>query len=328
MSFLWRKQRNKQKNKQLTVNHKRPSPKHQHYLFFMKKIFCLSIKRTSLFTFLLRKTTASMTVEAAIVLPMFLFFFLNLSCAIEMIRLHGNLELALWETGNKLSIYGHIFSDNAVEDETDKSSDQSGILQEIGDVAFSYTYVKGQVIAYAGETYLEQSPLMNGAESLQFVETELFNGEDQFEIIMTYAVSPWAKIDGIRPFRMANKYYGHVWNGYEIPGTQESGEADQEVVYLAENGKVYHEDKDCTHLRLTIRKVSILQLPHERNEQGKKYTLCEKCGKGIAPNIVLIGAEGDRYHYREDCSGLKRTVFVLPKEEAADKYRPCSRCSK
>ena len=50
------------------------------------------IKGISLFTFFFKPLHAGMTIEASIVLPLFLFFFLNLGCAIEMIRLHGNLQ--------------------------------------------------------------------------------------------------------------------------------------------------------------------------------------------------------------------------------------------
>lgn len=297
------------------------NPNQQNYIF-PKSSHCVSIEGTSLFTFLKQKISAGMTVEAAIVLPMFLFFFLNLSCALEMIRLQGNLELALWETGRKLSIYGHILS----TDSSAKAQSDNGILSELGDVAFSYSYVKNAVIKYAGEEYLEQSPLTYGTKGLQFIESEIFTEGDCFEIVMTYEVSTWMDVPGIRPFRMWNRYYGHIWNGYEVSGANELGETISETVYVAENGVVYHKNKNCTHLLLTIREVDSRQVGNERNGNGGKYTLCEKCGKGVCPATVFIGVEGDRFHYDRDCSGLKRTFFSILLADA-DKYRPCSRCS-
>ena len=53
----------------------------------------------------------SMTVEAAVVLPLFFIFFINLSGAIEMIRLHGNISMALWDTGSDLGFYGALLTD-------------------------------------------------------------------------------------------------------------------------------------------------------------------------------------------------------------------------
>lgn len=283
-----------------------------------------SIKETSLFIFLKGKLSAGMTVEAALVLPLFLFFFLNLSCALEMIRLQGNLELALWETGRGLSIYGHILSAGLSEKEEEYNHNE--ILAELGDIAFSYLYVKKAVVHYAGEEYLEQSPLTQGVKGLQFLESEIFTGEDCFEIVMTYEVSAWIDVPGIRPFRMWNKYYGHIWNGYEISGGDEAGKLAGETVYVAVNGVVYHKNENCTHLQLTIKEVASGQVGDKRNESGGKYTLCEKCGKGVQPETVFIGVEGDRFHYDRGCSGLKRTYFSILLSDA-EKYRPCSRCS-
>ncbi|MCM1044773.1 MAG: hypothetical protein NC417_04620 [Candidatus Gastranaerophilales bacterium] len=325
MSLLWRNDRPTKKE------NKMPSPKHStgrsdHAL--TRKLwekFTTSIKGISpsafLDLFLSGKVRASMTVEAAIVLPIFLFFFINMGCAIEMIRLHGNLELALRETGNKLSVYGYVLErDDAAE------KDGSGLGQEVLDIAFSYTYVKGQIINYAGKEYLNQSPLIYGTDGLQFVESEIFTGEDQFELVLTYAVSPWMQMPGVRPFRMANKYYGHIWNGYELGNMPRDNSVTKDYVYLARNGTVYHESPNCTHLALTIREVSMSRVPYERNESGGKYTCCEKCGRGVSPETVYIGVQGDRYHYDRDCPGLRRSIYTLEREEAQARYRPCSRC--
>lgn len=304
MSPLWKI---KEKRKILSKNTPNPSP-----------IVCNYIKGTSLFIFLKQGLPAGMTVEAALVLPLFLFFFLNLSCALEMIRLRGNLELALWETGSKLSVYGHILS-------TGEES-QNELWAELGDIAFSYLYVKDAVIQYTGEEYLEQSPLTHDVNGLQFWESEIFTKGDCFEIVMTYEVSTWMEIPGIRPFRMWNRYYGHIWNGYEISGTDEAGKPASETVYVAVNGAVYHKNENCTHLQLTIREVASSQIGNQRNGSGGKYTLCEKCGKGAQPDMVFIGVEGDRFHYDRGCAGLKRTYFSILLSDAG-KYRPCSRCS-
>lgn len=299
----------------------------------------LSIEGTPLFIFLQKKAAAGMTVEAAMVLPVFLFFFLNLSCALEMIRLQGNLELALRETGNQFSIYGAMLPAEVSPEpkeygERDMGSGKGGILAELGDIALSNLYAKRAVIKYAGEDYLKQSPLTKGADGLQFMGSEIFQAGDCFELLMTYEVSAWMQMPGIRPFRMWNRYYGHFWNGYAMPGANagaggmpgaDTGSAGV-TVYVAENGSVYHRSRDCTYLSLTVREVAGSQIEHERNGNGGKYYRCKKCGKGDVPTEVFVGAEGERFHYDRNCSGLKRTFFSIFLEEA-DSYRPCSRCS-
>lgn len=250
--------------------------------------------------------------EAAVVLPLFLCFFLNLGCAIELIRLHGNLEFALCEIGNRMTVYGYALSGDG------------GVGSELKDLALSYGYVKNELVKYLGEQYLEETPLSQGVEGLQFWESELVTGEDCIEIIVTYEVAPFGKIAAFRPFRMANRYYGHLWNGYQIPEMEGTG-IHPAVVYVTENGVVYHTDRNCSHLSLSVRSVSLQEAYASRNEDGKNYTPCARCKEEGMQKKVYITDEGDNIHFRADCPGLKRTVKAVSGEEA-EKYRACSRC--
>lgn len=339
MSLLWRNLM------QLTV-FLRPSPKHNIYSrfaqsinftqyiqfpLFMKKKF--SIEGISLFASREKtvKASGSMTVEAAVVLPLFLFFFLNLGSAMEMIRLHSNLQLALLQVGNRLSVYGCVVEEldeeNSVgsKDATStqvQTGQQESVLADLAGVALSYIYVKNEVEDYLGEEYLEASPLKEGANSLQFPESNISESEDCFEIVMTYQVAPLGRLSGIWPFRMANKYYGHFWNGYAV-GVEGNTE---EYVYVTENGEVYHADRECTYLLLSVKQVSLKTACGAVNQNGEKYRACEVCCEGLTFGQVYITEQGDCYHYRKNCVGLKRTVYKITLTQA-EVYRACSRCT-
>lgn len=319
-----------------TIRHKRPSPKYNNYtsnlaqgllsgldrkkpLFFHKSEF---IKRICLLISRKGKVEGSMTVEAAIVLPLFLFFFLNLSCAMEMIRLHANLELALWEVGNRLTVYGTAVSEGASI--WQESSDEAGDTwwNELAGIVISYTYVKAQIIEYLGREYLEASPLAYGTDGLQFVESNIWETDDEFEIVLTYAVSPFSSVAGYRSFRMSNHYYGHIWNGY---GLSLQGE-EEEYVYITQHGTVYHLNRDCTHLSLSVRETSKQEALHSRNNQGERYGSCEKCCQEEQQETVFITETGECYHNNRNCSGLKRIVICIPISEA-ENYGRCSRCA-
>lgn len=262
-----------------------------------------TMKKPSLFTLLLKKISAGMTVEAAFVLPLCIFFLMDLGSAVEMIRLHNNLQLALWDTGSRLALYGYEQGGNGI----------ASVLSAL--------YVKNRIVDYVGEEYLDSSPLVRQSAGLQLWESGMLQEDDRLDITLTYSVGPMDSLVGLHSFRMANRFYVHLWNGYEIPENEEK----TELVYVAENGRVYHKDRNCTHLQLSIRMVERGDLGGERNQWGRRYEPCEKCAKGYCPNVLYVTEEGTCFHYRSDCSGLKRTVYSMALEDAAG-YGRCSRC--
>ena len=306
MSSLWEQCKTTMKQK-----HMRPSPKIRNILNPCKKILPAKlslvieyIKRISLPMLQRTCVRGSMTVEAALVLPLFCFFVISMGNAIEIIRLHGNLEVALWNAGRQIGVYGAL-----------PEGQQGSADHRLEAVAVSYTYVKEQIEEQLGEEYLEMSPLDGGSDGLQFLESNIEG--DIYTINMTYRIAGISQLSGFKKFRMANRYYGHMWNGYEIPEPE-----DEEYIYVTENGRVYHTNRECTHIRLSVRVV-------EATEALREYRPCEKCTDKIPhPTgglLFFVSENGECYHSRRDCPGLKRTVQKIPKEEAF-KYEVCSRC--
>lgn len=323
MPFLWNA------IKKLLTRFKSPSPKYRNH--FIAGYF---IERVSLPAFLNKKLAAGMTVEAALVLPLFIFFFVNLGCAMEMIRLHGNLQLALWNVGNRMCIYGYAAeqADEINHTVSESTKENHEWWNTLADIALTGIYVKNQVVHYVGESYLEASPLSNGTGSLQFWKSEILGKEDSVvsgdvvDIILTYQVSPWLDIPFVKPFRMSNRYYGRQWTGYDVTSNVSGDQNAQDVVYITQNGSVYHESLECTHLKLSIQEVSLEEAKTARNESGGRYQECAKCKNKAFQGTVFVGRDGDCYHYDRECSGLKRTIYTITRQQASG-YRPCSRCA-
>lgn len=269
---------------------------------FAQKSCC--IKDLSLPVLFSGQVKASMTVEAALVLPLLCFFILNLSCAVEMVRLHNNVQMALWDTGSRLAIYGYD-----LEGREDAAS------------LFSAFYIKSRIRAYLGEGYLEQSPMRGGIDGLHLWESGMFTESDQLDISATYQVSPWCSLAAFPSFRMSNRFCIHIWSGYRIP--EESRDAI--YVYVAEHGEVYHISRDCTHLTLSVRQTLRAGLETLRNQNGRSYRACGKCAAAEGGATIFVTKEGEHYHASASCPGLKRTVYMIPKDQAAG-YRMCSRC--
>lgn len=297
------------------------------------------IEKTSL-------SRGSMTVEAAIVLPCFLFFFINLSASLQMIALHGNLEYALHSAGNEVCLYGSLLTDpmrnlggtgHVSEAESGEASAEDTAGEEDGELqslmsyiqggVLSGTYVKYRMVSELGEDYLSSSPLRNGASSLTFIGSTIGEENDIVDIKLSYAVKTPLETIGISGFYMAGRFYGHLWNGYEIVGSD--GEISQEqMVYITEDSEVYHLTTSCTHLRLSVRFVEYANLDDCRNNNGGRYYPCSICVAGEHPDVVCITTDGDKYHYSDECYTLTRSYTAVPLSEVADSHRPCSRCGR
>ena len=279
----------------------------------------------------------SMTVEASVILPCFLFFFINLSSSLEMIRLQSNMMYALHDVGNEMCLYGSLLTDEIKDmgpaghekdgqgpgkEEADNTDDHFTDL--ITGSLFSQTYVKTRIEEELGDKYLSGSPMKPG--SMRFVGSA-FGENDIIDVRLSYEVETpirWISPSG---FSLPGRFYGHLWNGYELDG-QEQSLIQEQIVYITDDSEVYHVTTSCTHLRLTIRPVSYAEVSSERNLGGNKYHPCEVCARGEAPDTVFVGAWGDRYHYSDDCYTLTRSYTAVPLSEVEDSHKPCSRCGK
>ena len=113
-------------------------------------------------------------------------------------------------------------------------------------------------------------------------------------------------------------------SGSEGNGSGDSGSESHTLVYVAENGVVYHKDPNCSHIHLHISRVARAALSGLRNEYGETYHSCELCGQN-AGSSVFITTDGNRYHSSLSCSGLSRTVHTVSLADIGS-LRPCSRC--
>jgi len=262
-----------------------------------------------------------MTVEAAVVVPLLILFILHLGSCMEMLRLHGRLEYALWQTGRELAVYGAVETDGETRGcARGYAPDESS--GAVSDLAVSYLYVNGRLGQILGRDYLDSSPLAHGHQGLNYLASEYLEEDECINIVLTYQVCPQITCFPFPYFRMVSRYYGRAWTGFDVGGGAER----ITYVYVTEEGEVWHSRGDCSYLKLSVYEAQAEAVWRTRNANGERYKPCSRCADGPLEGMVYLTREGNHYHLVRSCPSLLRRVHAVVWRENMP-YRPCSRCA-
>ncbi|MCR4740699.1 MAG: pilus assembly protein [Lachnospiraceae bacterium] len=264
-------------------------------------------------SFSLKHLKGSLTIEAALVLPVFLFALISVIMIGEAVRFSGNLNAALLDTGKKLSIYAYA---------GDKAGLDAGGL--IGGKAVSLTLGKSQTLTVLDKEESLPSPAENGKSGLSFIHSTVLGPDQMIDLNAVWRMKIFFPLPGVKGFRVIDRARIRAFTGYDNTRREDRSHEDEEMVFITETGTVYHRDRNCRHLNINIRTVKRSGVGKERNAGGGKYYPCEYCGSGKQDN-VYITEDGDRYHSKISCPGLKRTVKTVPLSRVGGRP-PCAHC--
>lgn len=296
----------------------------------------MSENEVSNYKHLYRKSKeASLTVEAALVMPIFLFFMLAFLYFIQIFTMQEKIQSAITEMGLNLSRTAYFYKDfpdisEALDfDKTIFGTEFDLGLNDITDKIMSGCSLKLYAKKYLDKDWVNKSCIKDGYEGIDFFYSSILNEENCIDIVLKYRVSIPVKIFVLGDMTMLQRVRLRAWTGYMVGAVykkeKDSGET---IVYVTETGSVYHKSRDCTHLKLSIKAVN--GIPDSlRNHSGAKYKRCEECCKGKPESYAMyyITSYGTRYHESKNCPGLKRSIREIPLSEVADR-KPCSRCGK
>ncbi len=260
----------------------------------------------------------SLTVEAAIVLPLFLFAMMGFIMLVEAVRFSGNMQTSLHQAARKLTNYSYAAK---------YMPDNSGVGGEALGRLVSITAGKSMTLDDIGRDYVEDSPVENGCSGVSFIHSSVMGPDQMIDLTAVYKIRADLPILGSPSFKVVDRARIRAFTGYD---NAHGGDRDteEEMVYVAEYGRVYHKNRNCSHLALVIRETNSANVGTERNNAGGKYYPCEYCGRKNVPDTeeLYIAEDGDRWHTSITCPGLKRTIHVVPLSEAG--LPPCSDCAR
>ncbi len=259
--------------------------------------------------------SGSLTVEAAIVLPIFVFAILSLILLGQTAYTQTRLQNAMEVTAEKVASYS--YAERLVKEKVNGLD--SVIGEWIIDCA-TILIIKNEVIKTAGKNYLDHCCIQNGSDGISFIGSTVSVDEEFVDLILSYRIRSPVPIFFNNQLWITQRCRRKLWIGEE--STQEKEEP---IVYVTVNGSVYHTSLECSYLKRNIRQVDYSDIKSQRNETGAKYYRCEFCAKGEVGEWVYITNYGDRYHYRTTCPGLTRGIRTILYSDIGERQL-CKKC--
>ena len=172
----------------------------------------------------------SVTVEAALVLPLFIFFSFMLFSVFDMISTYCRFQSALTETAAEAAVLLYAKEDSMPDKE------ESFLLAE--------TFIREEITRKTAKT-LGGSVVEWDALGLHLFRSDMADESGNVRLILTYVVKPWFSIGGVGRMTMANHVTVHAWTGYEKPEEKEESDEEEQMVYVTKTGNAYHLFRDC-----------------------------------------------------------------------------------
>lgn len=240
---------------------------------------------------------ASFTLEAALVIPIFTLFAATVLFLFRVMQLQQDVEAALEYAAVECAIQAHGREDDF----------ETGTLLRAKMLFQQQLKERNAHTDYVGI----------GGFSFALSETE----GSYVDLCVTYRIRNPIAFFGLSGYSMNQRARCHKWIG-----NTEAGSEAEPCGYKTEEGSVYHLYSDCAYLDLSIRAVAEGTVEQLRNESGGIYQPCERCDTHTEHReIYYITDYGSAYHCSLSCSGLKRTVYILPLSEL-EGYPLCSKC--
>lgn len=255
-----------------------------------------------------QKNKGYITVEASMIVPLFLFFMLGMSGLYMTVMAEAHIHQAL------ASAVDYVAQCSYLENKLlfNKNADQKNSVFSVEELV-DVVVIKQKLHTYIGNDYYVDRMIAGGKSGIVItVESDVAN-----EKIMLVTARYFTKISlpllGTYSIPLSNQIKQKAFVGF----SKEEYINSDYYVYVTPNREAYHMRRDCTHLVLDIKSV----LEKYKN----RYVPCYYCGIQATGGRIYVTKENSVYHSTRDCVGLKRTV-TREKLSAVKGIGACSRC--
>lgn len=286
-----------------------------HFPLIRKNI---SAKRVLLFASFQSKP-GSLTIEAAMALPLFLFAVIILMTPMKLLNDGRKVQTALEITGEELSQYVSALK------ELKSGQDLSAAgLNELPD-GFLEEITEQSILLYA-RMKMGKYEVYRDTQSVSFLRSSVLKDKETIDLIMDYRIRLPFPVLGLKSVPMSARCFRRAWIGNTLLYEDETGNT-EEMVYVGRDSTRYHKERTCHYLFNHIRAVNETDLESIRNTGGGKYKPCSRCSSlAKEGSIVYIMPSGEKFHSSRECSAITAYVRLVPISEVIH-LGACSYCS-
>ena len=263
---------------------------------------------------------ASLSVEAALVMPLFVFALASLLQIMIIINTYSTVNHALYDQTMKLSGFTYLegLAENHIIEKLELSD--CAVVSDIVANGVNELLVKGMVENKLGSEFLSHNLIADGVHVVLN-----YSGQNALDVVLSYKVRLLFNIFGIGDIEMVSRARTRCWVGttrIKVPETVADTESN--IVYVTTHGTKYHTFRDCPYIDIKVEGIKADVIGSARNASGGKYYPCSKCFVQ-AGDILYITTYGDRYHQINDCSAIFHNVMEIERSEIGERTI-CSKC--
>ena len=258
----------------------------------------------------------SLTLEAAMCLPLFLFVCIYMMMPMKMINRQRQIQAVVESVGEELSQYAYVEYCLLSGDEDQVDTERTDGEEVTALLASGYAAMKilGQIDR-------------NWVESVSFDGTDI-GTDDMVHIMMKYRMKLPFSVLGLDSVPVQHVCSRRMWNGADGGRNKDggmSGGQEDETVYIGKNSTRFHRRRTCHYLYNDLKAVAAGEVDSLRNQSGARYAPCKTCKTGSEGGMVYVMPYGTSYHLSKTCASIIAYVQAVPLSQA-EHLGACSYC--
>ena len=205
----------------------------------------------------------SLTVEASLITWPFVLFILAFIYLIQIFTIQEHIQAGITRMGLDLAQMSYIYKDfNSSEEARGADSLVGDVGDEIGLGGLIESSINSGMLKLYSSKYIERerinhSFILDGFDGLSFYETSVLKEDEFIDIVVKYKIRLPISLFLLDDMEMVQRVKLRGWTGIQIKPNysvnEDSGE--DTIVYVTKTGTVYHRNRNCSHIKLSVRGV-------------------------------------------------------------------------